>query len=170
MARNQFRSTFALTETPDPLETAETHRFGVRRSAEWWYDVGATGEGGRAAASRRLSERWKRAELCAWRVALGLGVIALAGSLSVRRMSMGTPATETAMAASNASRAAPSCRTSKSGGQGGRPFKITTALGEFYFVADTEGISGWSRPSSNTCRTISPVTRSRRSAACSSAR
>merc|ERR1719446_1930722 len=28
------------------------------------------------------------------------------------------------------------------GGQGGRPFKITTALGEFYFVADTEGVSG----------------------------
>ena len=104
---------------------------------------GATGE---APLSRRAdgSQNDGSGRSSAWRVALGLGVIALAGSLSVRRMSTGTPSTETAMAASSAlaPRSAFVPDQQEYGGQGGRPFKITTALGEFYFVADTEGISG----------------------------
>ena len=79
------------------------------------------------------------------RAALGFAVIALVGapallhkmsaSSSTKDMEVGTgtaPAPQTALVADQ----------QEYGGQGGRPFKITTALGEFYFVADSEGISG----------------------------
>jgi hypothetical protein len=81
------------------------------------------------------------------RIALGLAVIAIAAlSFSHARLGSGASPADQQAAMASSSALAPHAALipdqAEYGGQGGRPFKITTALGEFYFIADTEGVSG----------------------------